>query len=322
MITYDYSGYGKSEGKPSEKEIYSDIEEVGNFCKKDLGISPKDMILLGHSLGSAPTVHLAITKEFSDLKAIILLSPIASGIKLVSPDIDMKDLEKIDVFCNLKKVIDIHCPIFIIHGMKDEVIPFQQSVEMSKFMKNAYEWHPRNGDHSNILSKYRTKFFQKCKFFFEYLNFYFVRKQQLNASSITYNCSNNDNLFGHYFAKEGMRVEENYINENGQVQALSMKDREKLFILNASVKNSFCSNSGLYNKNTIKNCNNSLANECPFENIENNGEDMYLSSNGNNSFELNDGRCSKTSVSKDCNKNLEEEYIKYFKNSNGNKLNI
>ena len=63
----------------------------------------------------------------------------------------------IDVFCNIKKIIDVSCPIFLIHGQKDEVIPIDQSIQMSKFMKNPYEWHPKNGDHSNILTKYRTK---------------------------------------------------------------------------------------------------------------------------------------------------------------------
>jgi hypothetical protein len=121
-------------------------------------------------LGSAPSIHLAIQKSYNDVKAIILISPIASGVKLVSPGIRVKDLDKIDVFCNINKINDVSCPIFIIHGEKDEVIPISQSKEMVKYMKIPYEWHPRHGDHSNILTRYRTKFFQKCKFFFEFLD--------------------------------------------------------------------------------------------------------------------------------------------------------
>jgi hypothetical protein len=165
LIAYDYGGYGKSAGKPSEKEIYSDIEEVAFFTSSILGINPKDIILLGQSLGSAPTVHLSITKEFRDVRGMILLSPIASGVRLVSPDMHIQDLEKIDVFCNIKKIVDVSCPIFLIHGKKDMVIPVQESVEMSKYMKHPYAWQPRNGDHNNILTLYRHKFFIKCKSF-------------------------------------------------------------------------------------------------------------------------------------------------------------
>lgn len=169
-MAYDYSGYGKSEGSSSEQEIYVNIEEVAFFATEILNIPTNEIILLGHSLGSAPSIHLAIQKSFIKVKAVILISPIASGVKLVSPSIKVKDLDNIDVFCNINKINDVSCPIFIIHGEKDEVIPISQSKEMVKYMKIPYEWHPRHGDHSNILTRYRTKFFQKCKFFFEFLN--------------------------------------------------------------------------------------------------------------------------------------------------------
>jgi hypothetical protein len=184
-----------------------------------LGIKPNEIILLGHSLGSAPSVHLAITQAFRDVKAIILLSPIASGVRLVSPDIKINDLEKIDVFCNIKKIIDVCCPIFLIHGQKDEVIPIQQSLELSKYMKNPYEWHPRNGDHSNILTKYRTKFLQKCKFFFEFLNYY-SKKQAINSSTATFHHGGNDKFYWDLLKGEKdennpmLLVEDSYMGNN------------------------------------------------------------------------------------------------------------
>lgn len=172
MIAYDYSGYGRSEGTPSEQEMYSDIEHVGCFANF-LNIVSKDIILFGHSLGSAPTVHLAT--KYSDIRAVILMAPIASGIKLVSPHCEIKELEKVDVFCNLKKVSDISCPIMLIHGKKDEVIPVEQSMEMTKYMQSPFEWYPADGDHNNIVTKYRLKFYQKCMSFFQYICYQKVR---------------------------------------------------------------------------------------------------------------------------------------------------
>jgi hypothetical protein len=181
---------------------------------------------LGQSLGSAPTVHLAINKHFREIKAVILISPIASGVKLVSPDIKVEDLDKIDVFCNIRKVIDISCPIFLVHGQKDEVIPIEQSIEMAKFIKNSYEWHPRNGDHSNIFSKYRTKFFQKCKFFFDYLSYY-NNKQLMTSNS---NCSTLNNYPNEKFYREVMnnreiQVEESWYGQNNKlVESFNFKN--------------------------------------------------------------------------------------------------
>ena len=45
VICYDYSGYGKSEGNSSEKEILSDIEEVLDFVNQYY-VVPTDKIIL------------------------------------------------------------------------------------------------------------------------------------------------------------------------------------------------------------------------------------------------------------------------------------
>lgn len=45
VISYDYSGYGCSEGTPSEKEIYSDIEQVMDFAIQGLGLRLESIIL-------------------------------------------------------------------------------------------------------------------------------------------------------------------------------------------------------------------------------------------------------------------------------------
>jgi hypothetical protein len=194
------------------------------------------LILLGQSLGSAPAVHLAINRSFQDIRAVMLISPISSGIKLVSPNLDIDDLEKIDVFCNIKKIADVACPIFVVHGQKDEVIPIQQSIDLARHMKNAYEWHPRHGDHSNILTNYRTKFIQKCKFFFEYLSFFSKQKNTNSDKFLTQFSFNagkkrNSKYFNH-IQKTPIHYEENYIFsvfEKGCLSIDSKVDRPSEF---------------------------------------------------------------------------------------------
>jgi hypothetical protein len=184
--------------------------------KDILQIPTKEIILIGHSLGSAPTVHLAISKNYREIKAVILISPIASGVKLVSPDIKVEDLEKIDVFCNIRKVIDVVCPIFLVHGQKDEIIPVEQSIEMAKFIRNSYEWLPRNGDHNNIFTKYRTKFFQKCKFFFDYLQYYTNKQMMTNSFSTQNNCTN-EKFYNDVFKNREIQVEESWYGHGRKI---------------------------------------------------------------------------------------------------------
>jgi hypothetical protein len=103
---------------------------------------------------------------------MILISPIGSGIKLFNPKLTIQttELQKIDVFCNLSKVSEINCPVFIIHGMLDDVIPHTQSIEMVTKIKYVYDWFPNHGTHNNILYKYRAKFYSKVSSYLEYLS--------------------------------------------------------------------------------------------------------------------------------------------------------
>ena len=59
IFSYDYSGYGVSGGRPSEKNLYADIEAAWHAMRTKLGISPENIILYGQSIGTVPTVDLA-----------------------------------------------------------------------------------------------------------------------------------------------------------------------------------------------------------------------------------------------------------------------
>merc|ERR1712115_232698 len=82
IFSYDYSGYGVSGGKPSEKNLYADIEAAWHAMRTKLGISPENIILYGQSIGTVPTVDLASRFEVG---AVILHSPLMSGMRVAFP---------------------------------------------------------------------------------------------------------------------------------------------------------------------------------------------------------------------------------------------
>lgn len=59
IFSYDYSGYGMSTGKPTEKNLYADIDAAWHALRTRYGISPENIILYGQSIGTVPTVDLA-----------------------------------------------------------------------------------------------------------------------------------------------------------------------------------------------------------------------------------------------------------------------
>ncbi|XP_072134513.1 alpha/beta hydrolase domain-containing protein 17C isoform X3 [Mobula birostris] len=83
IFSYDYSGYGASNGKPSEKNLYADIDAAWTALRTRYGVSPENIILYGQSIGTVPTVDLASRYECA---AVILHSPLMSGLRVAFPD--------------------------------------------------------------------------------------------------------------------------------------------------------------------------------------------------------------------------------------------
>ena len=82
FCSYDYSGYGASTGKPSEKNLYADIEAAWGALRSRYGVSPENIILYGQSIGTVPTVDLAARYEVG---AVILHSALMSGMRVAFP---------------------------------------------------------------------------------------------------------------------------------------------------------------------------------------------------------------------------------------------
>lgn len=74
-LIFDYRGYGKSEGKSSEKNMYEDGLSALNYLMTKQLVSPQDIIVWGFSLGAAPALYTVQQKQDWPFKALILQSP-------------------------------------------------------------------------------------------------------------------------------------------------------------------------------------------------------------------------------------------------------
>ncbi|XP_054913414.1 alpha/beta hydrolase domain-containing protein 17A [Poeciliopsis prolifica] len=134
IFSYDYSGYGVSTGKPTEKNLYADIDAAWHALRTRYCIIPENIILYGQSIGTVPTVDLASRYECA---AVILHSPLTSGMRVAFPD--TKKTYCFDVFPNIEKVSKITSPVLIIHGTEDEVIDFSHGLALYERCPKAVE---------------------------------------------------------------------------------------------------------------------------------------------------------------------------------------
>ena len=117
-----WRGFSGNKGNPSEQGLYEDGKSAIDWLIKK-GVSEKNLILYGESLGTGVATHLAQNKNFA---GVILETPFTSMIdaaKKFYPYIPVKLLLK-DKFENYKKIKNINSPILIMHGEIDQLVPF------------------------------------------------------------------------------------------------------------------------------------------------------------------------------------------------------
>lgn len=144
VFAYDYHGYGTSGGKATEKNAYEDIDAAYDYLTQVLKVPPDRIIAHGRSLGAAVAIDLASRKP---LGGLIVESSFVSAFRVVTG----YRIFPFDKFRNLDKIGQVSCPVLVIHGRQDEVIPFwhgEQLFEMANEPKTNF-WVDGAG-HNNL----------------------------------------------------------------------------------------------------------------------------------------------------------------------------
>ena len=164
-IVYEYSGYGESNGAlPEERSLYNDIETVYLHLTENLNISPDHIILYGRSIGSGPTSFLA---EKYRLGGVILHSGLMSIFRV---PLNLRWTLPFDKFPNIDRMPNIDCPVFIIHGTRDEIVPFYHAEELHKATKHKYTPYYVEGAGHNTVEKFAANdFLPRINDFIDYI---------------------------------------------------------------------------------------------------------------------------------------------------------
>lgn len=165
ILLFDYRGYGKSEGSPSETGLYNDVNAALKFLKEKEKLSNNQIILWGVSLGGAVAAEEASKERF---RAVILQSTF-TNIKDEAIFIYRKDKNKFikalikTFFANLiyyqkyetiSKIGKISSPLLILHSKEDETVPVEMSYRLSKLNPKAKLYITQKNHHNDIYWAY------------------------------------------------------------------------------------------------------------------------------------------------------------------------
>ncbi len=132
VLMFDYRGYGKSTGKPSEENLYADTDAALQWLASR-GLQSERLIVYGYSLGSAPACEISLGKKILTPAKIILEAPFASSQVMIN---DASGLALPgSYFTNYKinnadKIRSINQPFMWLHGTKDDFLSIKTHGEV------------------------------------------------------------------------------------------------------------------------------------------------------------------------------------------------
>ncbi|MBL6447090.1 alpha/beta hydrolase [Fulvivirga sp. 29W222] len=131
ILIIDYRGYGKSSGKITEKGLYLDAFAAFHFLTDKKDFSPDEIIIYGRSIGSGIATDLA-SKRLT--KGLVLESPFSNLKKLATQKMPFlfPSLFLQFHFDNIGKLDSVNCPILLIHGGNDALIPVSHAQNLHK----------------------------------------------------------------------------------------------------------------------------------------------------------------------------------------------
>jgi fermentation-respiration switch protein FrsA (DUF1100 family) len=149
VFAFDYRGYGKSEGSPSETGILADGDAAQKWLAQRTGLRPSDIVLMGRSLGGGVAVDLAAK---NGARGLILQNtptsmPDAAAYMYWFAPVHWLMKNRYD---SLSKIGRYMGPVLISHGTADTLVPFALGQKLFAAVKSdAKRFFPIEGGGHN-----------------------------------------------------------------------------------------------------------------------------------------------------------------------------
>ena len=149
VLLFDYRGYGGNEGSPSESGLAADALAARAWLDGREGVAKDRIVYFGESLGSGVAARLAVERPPF---ALILRSPFTSLAdvgRVHYPWLPVRWLLR-DRFLSLERVSQVRCPVLVIAGRQDSIVPLEQSRRVYDGAPQPKDWLEIEGaDHND-----------------------------------------------------------------------------------------------------------------------------------------------------------------------------
>ncbi len=165
-LTFDYRGYGRSTGWPSEQGLYRDAEAAAEKVRELSGLDFDRFVLLGNSIGAGPAAYLARKIQ---PRALILLAGYSDFRSLVAT---MPPYSYLTPFLRYQfpvaeylRGLSTQC-VVLAHGRKDQVVPFENLAQLTKAIPQGVSLsvlESEEASHNDIFYKVEEQLVERTK---------------------------------------------------------------------------------------------------------------------------------------------------------------
>ena len=134
VLYFDYRGYADNPGNPTEADLARDARGVWQFATEELRAQSDRIVVWGESLGGGVATGLAHELCCNDQSpgGLILRCTFTSltdaGVHHY-PWLPVRWV-LVDRYPSIERIRDITCPILVIHGRQDRIVPFEHGEQL------------------------------------------------------------------------------------------------------------------------------------------------------------------------------------------------
>lgn len=164
VLTYDYHGFGTSEGRATIERSYDSIDTAYNYLVRTMKVPSDRLIIHGRSLGGAISIDIATRRACGGL---IVESSFVTAMRVMTG----ATIYPFDNLRNIEKIGQVKCPTLFIHGKKDNIVPFWHGEQLfSNAKQPKYSLWLQNAGHNDTLRSAQTEYIQSIRDFSDKLS--------------------------------------------------------------------------------------------------------------------------------------------------------
>jgi uncharacterized protein len=150
VFAFDYRGYGKSQGAPTERGTYEDAQAAYRWLRQQ-GFAATNIVAFGESLGGAVATELAVREPLGGLVLQSTFTSIpAMGAELF-PWLPVRWMSTIR-YDTHSKLPRVHLPVLVMHSREDDLVAFHHAQDNYAAANPPKLFCELRGSHNNSLA--------------------------------------------------------------------------------------------------------------------------------------------------------------------------